>query len=278
MKIDRLDLDGLGSPAALAKKIHGLVPDMPAEVPLEQLCRQLDIVSIEEIATESFEAALLMDELKAGGMILLAAGRRRGRSRFSIAHELGHFLIPSHLPQAGSPFECSLEHFHLLDARSRDRRRRVEAEANRFAAHLLMPPVRIRSAIGQGPAGLEGIIAAAREFGVSKEAMARAFVEASREPVAVIVAQYGRALRRYRSEEFPWLPGEKGEGLPAGSMASHSLPSAGDYSSSEEVDAEVWLTQRDADRTLLLTEQVLSQSNGFAMILLQAEMDEDSDY
>ena len=40
---------------------------MPAQVPLEELCRQLDITSIQEIATEGFEAALVMDELKAEG-------------------------------------------------------------------------------------------------------------------------------------------------------------------------------------------------------------------
>jgi len=48
---------------------------MPAQVPIEELCRQLDIASIQEIATEGFEAALIMDELKAGGAILVAGGR-----------------------------------------------------------------------------------------------------------------------------------------------------------------------------------------------------------
>ena len=217
---------------------------------------------------------LIMDELKAAGVILLATGRNRERSRFSIAHELGHFLIPSHRPQADEPFKCSLEHLHLLDARSRDRRRRIEAEANRFAAHLLMPPARIQSAISRrSPASLQGLIAAAREFRVSKEAMARAFVEASRDPVAVIIVHHGRAVRRYRSEVFPWLPGQNGEDLPAGSLASHSLPPVGTYSPTEPVKADVWLTQRDADRTLCLTEQVLGQSNGSALILLQAGRD-----
>ena len=37
LKIDRLDLDGLGSPAAIAAKIHNLVEDMPHKVPPEKL-------------------------------------------------------------------------------------------------------------------------------------------------------------------------------------------------------------------------------------------------
>lgn len=276
MKIDRLDLDGLGSPAALAAKIHELLPDLPREVPLERLCRQLDIASIQTVATDSFEAALLMDELKAAGMILPAEGRRPERCRFSIAHELGHFLIPSHRAGAGDPFECSLEDLHLLDAKGRDRRKRVEAEANRFAAHLLMPPERVRACTRQTSSSLESIAAMAREFGVSKEAMARTWVEAHREPVAVIVAHRSCVLRRYRNDDFPWLPCENGERLPKGSIALELSPAAGVYSPAEEVDPDVWLTERDAERTLLLTEQVLGQRDDYAMILLQAEMDDEA--
>lgn len=275
MKVDRLDLDGLGSPTAIAAKIHQLLPQLQGEVPIEELCRQLDIGTIEEIATDGFEAALVMDELKASGSILVATGRSRQRRRFSIGHELGHFLIPSHRPHPGHPFECSLADLHQLDAKDRDRHRRVEAEANRFAAHLLMPPARVRAAISQSPSGLESLVAMAREFGVSKEAMARAWVEAHREPVAVIVAHRGRVLRRYRSEDFPWLPGGNGQPLPMDSIAIQTSPPPGCYSPTEEIDADVWLTERDAARTLLLTEQVLGQRDEYALVLLQAEMDED---
>lgn len=138
MKIDRLDLDGVGSPVALAARIHELFPDMPSVIPLEELRTKLDIASIEEIVTVGFEAALVMDEHKASGAILLASGRSPQRYRFSIAHELGHFLIPSHRPHPGQPFQCSLFDLHSLDPRDRDRRRRIEAEANRFAARLLI--------------------------------------------------------------------------------------------------------------------------------------------
>lgn len=275
MKIHRVDLDGPSSPAAIAARIHELVPELPSQVPLEDLCRQLDIASIKEIETDSFEAALIMDELKAAGAILLAANRPAQRRRFSIAHELGHFLLPSHLPAKDHPFSCSLADLHLLDASDGDRRRRVEAEANRFAAHLLVPPARVRKAIGQLGPGLQSIVAMAREFGVSKEAMARAWVEAHREPVAIIVAQHGRVLRQYRNADFPWLHARRGQRLPLGSLADKDLPPPGTCSSVGELEPEAWLTERDARRTLLLAEQVLAQREGFAMILLQAELDED---
>ena len=173
MKIDRLDLDGVGSPTAIAARIHELVDDMPARVPVEQLCALLDIISITETDTDAYEAALVMDELKASGAILLASGRPEQRRRFSIGHELGHFLIPSHRPHPDHPFSCSLTDLHQLDPKDRDRRRRVEAEANRFAAHLLMPPKLIRARMRQHEVSLESIVALSRDLGVSKEAMAQ---------------------------------------------------------------------------------------------------------
>ena len=275
MKIDRLDLDGVGSPTAIAARIHELIDDMPARVPVEQLCALLDIISITETDTDAYEAALVMDELKASGAILLASGRPEQRRRFSIGHELGHFLIPSHRPHPDHPFSCSLTDLHQLDPKDRDRRRRVEAEANRFAAHLLMPPKLIRARMRQQEVSLESIVALSRDLGVSKEAMARAWVEASRDPVAIIIAQHGSIVRQYRSEDFPWLPTGIGQALPNGSEASEFTRSLGQYSDIEEIEADIWLRERDARGVLVLTEQVLAQRQGYSMILLQAEIDED---
>ena len=275
MKIDRLDLDGLGPPTAIAAKIHALITDMPAEVPLEQLCALLDIVSIEEVHSDGFEAALIMDEHKASGAILLASGRSQQRRRFSIAHELGHFLIPTHRPNPDRPFSCSLEDLHRLDTKERDRRRRVEAEANKFAANLLMPPKLIRARLEPQVANLENLVSLAGDLGVSKEAMARGWVEASREPVAVIIAQAGSILRQYRSQDFPWLLARNGDELPEGSFAAEFTASPGTYSDTEEVETDIWLGERDTVRVLVLTEQILAQQQGYAMIMLSAELDEE---
>ncbi len=235
---------------------------------------QFGIQSISELETDGFEAAIIMDELKARGAILVARGKSAERQRYSIAHELGHFLIPTHRPSRG--YECSLAHFHLLNARDRDRRNRVEAEANRFAAHLLMPPAKVRARIRQTDSAIESIVAMAREFGVSKEAMSRSWVEAHREPVAIVVAHRGRMIRRYRHEDFPWLPDGNGQ-LPVDSAAASSMPAPSVYSPIEEVDPDVWLSDHDSQRVLSLTEQVLGQQDGYALILLQAELDDDSE-
>ncbi|MET0181006.1 MAG: ImmA/IrrE family metallo-endopeptidase [Novosphingobium sp.] len=62
-----------------------------------------------ELDTDGFEAALVTDPCKASGDILIASGRSSGRRRFSIAHELGHFLIPIHVPSADRCRLCSTD-------------------------------------------------------------------------------------------------------------------------------------------------------------------------
>lgn len=271
----RLELDGLGSPADIAERIHELEPGLAPQFAIENLCRKLDIEDIAEVATNGFEAALLMHPDKAFGSIILAAGRSLQRRRFSIGHELGHFLIPTHMPRPGEPFECSLADLHRVDTREKDRRGRIEAEANRFAAALLMPPGTLRKAMTSRQPDLAEILRLAREFGVSKEAMARSYIDAQHEAIAIIVLEHDRLTRIYRHADLPWIERRPGDVVPSDSIASDHILAPGELSDIDECDPDTWFDDRGAARVEELTEQCLGQANGFAMILLHAELIED---
>ncbi|BEU99363.1 ImmA/IrrE family metallo-endopeptidase [Novosphingobium olei] len=274
MSVSRIELDGIGSPLALAQKIHELAPDLAPDFDLAELCSSLDIPSISQVQTSAYEAAIIMDELKAQGAILVAEGRRPERRRFSIAHELGHFLIETHRPRAGEPFACALADLHQTDTRAADRHRRIEAEANRFAAALLMPPAKVRRAMTAREPSLAEIVTLARKFAVSKEAMARGYVAASRADVAVLVLQHGRIKSIYRSGDFPWIEVPLGAPVPAASIAADHGLASGVHSEIEECEPETWLSHRECARVEAMTEQVLGQSNGYAMVLLHIERSE----
>ena len=99
-----------------------------------------------------------MDE---GALIRVDATEPEVRRRFTIAHELGHFLL-GHLsdqPEYRDPSRnYTLGNF---DPKERD--------ANRFAAELLMPAEAVRAVVlKMENAGVEEI---AKAFGVSKVAM-----------------------------------------------------------------------------------------------------------
>lgn len=269
-----MDLDEVGSPADIAARIHKLLPDLPPKFSIEMLCRQLDITDIKQVATHAYEAALLMDPDKASGSIVLAAGRSPERHRFSIGHELGHFLIPTHKPRPGAPFSCSIEDLRTGDTRERDIRKRTEAEANRFAARLLMPPARIRANCQSRHPDLADVVRLASEFGVSREAMARGYIEAHRDTLAVVILHRGLIDRIYRPECFPWIEPRRGQPVPEDSIASGHHLQPGQISEMEECEPETWFDERGVRGVEVLSEQIHVQQNDWATVLLHAKLTE----
>ena len=279
MKISRLDLDGVGSPTALVTRIYEIEPNLPIPVPIEDLCLALDIVAIKEMDTKGFEAALVTDRLKASGAILVAQGRSRRRRRFSIAHELGHFVIPAHLPPVTGAFQCTPDDLLTSWSREQSRVLRMEAEANRFAAALLMPPLILRGEIRKARApNLDKVLRLSDFFDVSREALSRAYVEQSREAIVIIVTRHGRVVRSYRgADRFPWLGVTSNDLVPQTSIF-HSKPNAvGVVTSVVECDPDTWLDYNNARKVQAMTEQVFVQNDSFALILLHANMNDEED-
>ncbi|WFL78269.1 ImmA/IrrE family metallo-endopeptidase [Altererythrobacter arenosus] len=216
-----------------------------------------------------------MDANKASGSILLARGSSPKRQRYSIGHELGHFLIPTHRPRESEQFACSHADLRASDTKEKDRHRRIEAEANRFAASLLMPPRKIRAQLQSRQPDLAEVVRLARDFRVSKEAMARSYVDAHRETLAVVILKDGHIDRTYRPDDFPWVEPRIGTQVPYDSIASDHRLMPGELSEVEECDPETWLGERASRSVEVLCEQILCQRNGYATILLHAELGEE---
>lgn len=279
MKLSRIDLDGAGSPMALVTRILTLEPDLPVPVPIEALCERLDIISIEEFETEGFEAALVTDVNKSAGAILVAKGRSRQRKRYSIGHELGHFLIPTHVPGPDGKILCSQADFLRLDAKDQDQRKRMEAQANQFAALLLMPPHVLRSELAKaGIPDLAKFAKLADLLEVSKQALARQYVTYHREAVAIVQVRDGKIVGSYRDpKKFPWIDVARNQQVPKGSSYHGVGPRSGSISDSVECLPELWLSADGARKVGAMTEQLLWQQDGYAMIMLHADMIDDEE-
>jgi Zn-dependent peptidase ImmA (M78 family) len=279
LKISRLDLDGAGSPMGLVTRIFKVETDMPMPVPIEALCAQLDIISIDDLETEGFEAALLTDENKAKGAILVAKGRSRQRRRYSIGHELGHFLIPAHAPGRDGQILCSQVDFLSLDMKEQNRRKRMEAEANQFAALLLMPPPVLREELAKrGAPDLVKFVALAELFDVSKQALARQYVTYHREAVAIIQIRHGKIIGSYRDpKKFPWIDVAANRAVPSGSALHDGSKLPGMISEVAACDVDLWLPTSAARSVDSMTEQVLWQRDGHALIMLHADIVDEED-
>ncbi|WP_018044648.1 ImmA/IrrE family metallo-endopeptidase [Methylobacterium sp. 88A] len=271
MPINRKDLADAGTPEALVKRILQAEPNLPVPVPIQELCARLGILRIEELDPDGFEGGLVTDAKRSEGTILAKRGGEP-RRRFTIAHELGHFLMAHHVPDQPGRFLCKSSDLLHLTAKVGDERQLREVEANRFATLVLMPPHLLREAMAAfREPDLQHVLALARDFAVGKEAAARAYVQYHPERIAIVVAGNGRVQRCYRSLSFPTIVCGVGSPVPTRSRyhsSSHRPNTASDIA---PCSPDLWIDVRRDLRAPGLSEQVYLQQNGFAMILLRLE-------
>jgi len=271
MPMGRIDLTGAGSPEALVRRILQAEPNLTVPVPIQELCASLGIVGIEDLDTDAFEGGLVTDAQRSEGIIL---ARRGGgpRRRFTIAHELGHFLMAHHVPDRPDRFLCTSSDLLRVKAKEGDGRQRREVEANRFAALMLMPPHRLREAMaGFRKADLQHVLGLARDFGVGKETAARAYVQHHPERIAIVVTGNGRVQRCYRSLSFPAIICAVGSPVPARSLHHGDSHRPNVASAIAACGPDLWIDVSRDLRAPALFEQVYRQQNGFAMILLRLD-------
>ena len=138
--VSRLDLDGAFTPSELADKIISSKPDFKIPVNILSLSLELGIAEIKSLKTKGFEGGLVTDKLRTEGYILVRDGLTQGRRRFTIAHELGHFLSLHHQLSDNLDILCDRAAFTFWNSQTKNSLLKMEAEANEFAAKILMPP------------------------------------------------------------------------------------------------------------------------------------------
>ncbi|MGE5502351.1 MAG: ImmA/IrrE family metallo-endopeptidase [Ignavibacteriales bacterium] len=278
MNIDRMELADCGTPEALVAAILTQLPDLPIPVPIIKVAEAVGIVAVKEAALTGFEGGLIAFADKSEGTILVNSAGNPQRRRFTIGHELGHFLNPWHRPKTPEGFRCTSRDMRMSAASAGDRSAQMEVEANRFAAGLLFPqPWFSKDMAAFATVDLEQILALAKRYDMSKEATARRYVSTHREPCAVVVSQNGKVLRVYRHEAFPYVEVERDMPVPKLSASARASLKEGELTGWTEIDGGVWLSAKRGRRSPKVFEQVLGQRNGFRLTALTVEDDEDSD-
>jgi hypothetical protein len=127
-----------------------------------------------------------------------AGWRTEGRVKFSIAHELGHFYLPAHRQRLRS----GNWHNSVSDFASRDE---AEAEADEFAADLLMPMDLFRKELDRfrlGFCDLDDLFTLANRLGTSITSTARRYCESDREACTIFFSRGGRIWWNRFSEDM----------------------------------------------------------------------------
>ena len=201
--------------------------------------------------------------------ILLAPNQSPGRKRFSLAHELGHYHIPSHRKRP--PGWCGEDDMVAQE----DSGRRYEWEANQFAAELLMPRHLFSHDAGHRDAAFHEIaeLSSPEWYDVSVTAAAIRFVEVTAEACALVSAHDGTIDWVVKSEPFVYRIPWRGDRLPPGSLATAVNRGEGAPAQPEQLDPYTWL-ENEQYRPVELFESVLhipTQSQVLSLVWVVAE-------
>lgn len=271
MTLARFDLADINAPDPLARTIHDLIGKCHGPIPVDDLAYALDITEVRREALDGMEGMLLTDAARTTGAILVNTSHGLRRARFSIAHELGHFLMERHVLSRGAGFGCT--YTDMNERQMKARHQRQETEANTFAINLLAPSYKLAPVLRNAP-DLKDIRALARELDISVEALVRRYIALADESLCAIWTSHGKVRTTARGKSFPWLSLTKGGALPkATSAAKHCASARVGTSRMVEANALAWLGKPDVD----LFEQTQVGSTGHAITLLWATLPDDED-
>lgn len=256
-KLERIDIDDVAKDVqSVVGEIHRQLGSIDPPVPVREIARALDIEEIRAISCTNFEAMLITGPTRDTGAICINKASGRQRQRYSIAHELGHFLCGWHRFNSDQGFRCSKQ--DMAVPFGDEQHIAQEKEANQFAIELLAPQ-RLIAGYLRGLPELEQVLAMHRRLDISKTAAARRYVKVHREPLAVIFASNGILQYADRGAGFPFISMMKGQRLPAMSWAE-------DEKLSEMIEANPldWGLGAHGDLAI----QSLKQQDGHQIVLL----------
>lgn len=145
---------------------------------LESIAPRLGLV-IKDVDADAYEGLLRRIKGRMIGTIALSrAVTDPRRRRFTLAHELGHYILPAH-GESDSP--CRPRDIERWDASLQTR----EVEANRFAAAALMPQSTIAELL-VGEPSFDAVDGIADRCGTSFTASAYRYVQLCGERIAVV--------------------------------------------------------------------------------------------
>jgi hypothetical protein len=258
-----------GTPAFWAKTLRTQA-QMESDIPLnvEALADWCQI-RIDEIPLDGF-LGLFMKVGKKSGM-LLKSGQAWGQRRFTIAHEIGHFAIPSH---AGRPIEQCLEEDVIGHAQNS-----TEVEANQFAAELLMPRSHFDLDIRNKTPSFQHIRQLAERYDVSVTACGLRWIELTHERAALICVEDGRVKWKRLSKGLRYSLTPSGTQVSPETLVAAVRRGEASSGALEAVPPWAWL-ERPAERIEVLESAfaIPSLNQVLSLILVDDEVDEDEDH
>jgi len=216
---------------ALLNELHISGPGDPRTIATEL---QLDI---SELDVQGFDGGLVRVEgTPLAAIIVRDSIREVGRRNFTVAHELGHFVLPGHELSGAVCGPSDIGNWG-------DATQELEREADEFAAELLLPSEYAGPRFKSESPSLGIIQTVADESNASLSATAWRYCDLVSERCAVVWSKKGKVSWHKPSAEFGFYL-KRGWDIAKGTQAWECFSGTRTHTSPEPVDAHLWLDER----------------------------------
>jgi Zn-dependent peptidase ImmA (M78 family) len=203
-------------------------------------------VYVKEDAIRSADSWLI----RRGGIGLIrinASIPQKGRKRFAVGHELGHWELHDDLSQVFFCTEAELAGYT---------KSAPEIEANIFSAELLMPTALFQSLCREGDPDLRLVIALAKSFQTTITASAIRYVDEITHTCVLVFSDSGKICWWKKKESWKEIWLELPESIPEHSNARECLQAVDlTISKVENIDPQMWLHSFPENKEIELHEQ-----------------------
>lgn len=212
-----------------------------------RIAEQLQL-EVNELNVEGFDGALVRAKGTPFGTIVLRDSiREPGRKNFTVAHEIGHFVLPGH---EEADLVCTSAEVGDWSNSAKE----FEREANEFAAELLMPEPLVRQIMGRTEPSLALIEQIASSCQASLSAAAWRFCHLTSHRCAVVWSAVGTVSWSRRSEEFRFGVSRSGP-IREGTFAFDCSAGRNTPDRPQPVAADLWLESQNVARDAHVWEQ-----------------------
>jgi hypothetical protein len=238
-----------------------------------KIARELRL-KVKEEDLEGCEGLLVRPKGVPRGIIAVKRSiRSDNRKRFTIAHEIGHFVLPGH-DEAGSI--CGQKDIEGWNDRSNAK----ERDADDFAAELLIPTLVVKAHLARRTPSLSAIESVANECTASLSASAWKYCDLTSEQCAIVWSEQGMVSWSRRSPEFPFFL-RKGQTIEQASYASNCFKGERVPSAPEPVPADAWIDSFNLKAGSIIHEEsrfLPSYDSVLTLLWIKENIQKESDY
>jgi len=252
--------------AAAKGIIQELRIEAPSEIDIEAIAWMRKL-RVEERPMSMSEGRLIRSE-KRGVISVNSKIRERGKKRFVIAHEVGHFELHKKEDQLEACTDADLIDWY--------KKRAPETASNVFAAELLMPSHLFEPKCDVAEVNLNVVKELTYEFNTTLTATAIRFVEFCPERCALVMSRDGKVLWPYTSQDFGYRI-NKGYELDPYSLAYDYFKKGSVDERPQAVSAESWIESSKISRDHDIIEHSIPFRN-YNLVLTMLWIKVDADY